>query len=32
MAGAYRLIDGKFKEAHFRWTPEEALDAAGLSD
>jgi hypothetical protein len=32
MAGAYHLVDGRFKEAHFRWTPEEALGAAGLSE
>jgi ketosteroid isomerase-like protein len=32
MAAAYRLLDGRFVEAHFRWTPEEAFEAAGLSD
>jgi ketosteroid isomerase-like protein len=30
IAAAYRVQDGKIIEAHFRWTPEEALDAAGL--
>ena len=32
MACAYRVHDGSIIEAHFRWTPEEALEAAGLSD
>jgi ketosteroid isomerase-like protein len=32
LAGAYRLQGGKFVEVHFRWTPEEALEAAGLSE
>ncbi len=31
IAAAYRVFDGKLGEAHFRWTPEEALEAAGLS-
>jgi ketosteroid isomerase-like protein len=31
MAGAYRLQDGRTIEAHFRWTPKDALEAAGLS-
>jgi hypothetical protein len=30
LAGAYHLRDGKVIEAHFRWTPEDALEAAGL--
>jgi ketosteroid isomerase-like protein len=30
MAGAYRLEGGRMVEAHFRWTLEEALEAAGL--
>jgi ketosteroid isomerase-like protein len=32
LAGAYRVRDGTLVEAHFRWTPEEALEAAGLSE
>jgi ketosteroid isomerase-like protein len=32
LAGAYRIRDGKLIEAHFRWTPEEALEAAGLQE
>ena len=31
-AGAYRIKDGKIIEGHFRWTPDEALEAAGLSE
>lgn len=31
-AAAYRVTDGLINEAHFRWTPEEALAAAGLSE
>jgi ketosteroid isomerase-like protein len=31
MAVAYRVVEGKIMEAHFRWTPEEALEVAGLS-
>jgi ketosteroid isomerase-like protein len=29
-AAAYRVIDGRMSEAHFRWTPEQALEVAGL--
>jgi ketosteroid isomerase-like protein len=32
MAGAYRVQDDAVIEVHFRWTPEEALEAAGLSE
>jgi ketosteroid isomerase-like protein len=32
LAAAYRLREGKISEAHFRWTPEDALEAAGLSE
>jgi ketosteroid isomerase-like protein len=31
ITGAYRVEQGKVIEAHFRWTPEEALEAAGLT-
>jgi ketosteroid isomerase-like protein len=31
-AAAYRVEEGRIREAHFRWTPEQALEAAGLSD
>jgi ketosteroid isomerase-like protein len=31
-AAAYRVKDGRISEAHFRWTPEQALEAAGLSE
>jgi ketosteroid isomerase-like protein len=31
LAGALRLEDGHLVESHFRWTPEEALEAAGLT-
>jgi ketosteroid isomerase-like protein len=31
LVAAYRMEEGKFIETHFRWTPEEALEAAGLS-
>ena len=31
-AGAYRVKDGRMCEAHFRWTPEQALKAAGLRE
>jgi ketosteroid isomerase-like protein len=31
-AGAIRIKDGKIAEGHFRWTPEAALEAAGLSE
>ena len=31
-AGAYRVEDGQMTEAHFRRTPAEALEAAGLED
>ena len=30
LAASYRLRDGKLTEAHFRWTAEEALAAAGI--
>jgi ketosteroid isomerase-like protein len=30
MAAAYRVHEGKIREAHFRWTAEEALEAAGF--
>ena len=29
---ASRVQEGKIVEAHFRWTPEEALEAAGLRE
>jgi ketosteroid isomerase-like protein len=32
LAAAYRLREGRISEAHFRWTPEEALEAAGLRE
>jgi ketosteroid isomerase-like protein len=32
LAGAYHLQDGKVVESHFRWTAEDALEAAGLSE
>jgi ketosteroid isomerase-like protein len=32
MAGAYRVTDGKIKDAHFRWTAEDALKAAGIEE
>jgi ketosteroid isomerase-like protein len=32
LAAAYRLREGKISEAHFRWTPEDALEAAGLRE
>jgi hypothetical protein len=32
MTVAFRVRDGRFAEAHYRWTREQALDAAGLSD
>jgi ketosteroid isomerase-like protein len=32
MAAAYRVTGGQIIEANFRWTPEEALEAAGLSE
>jgi ketosteroid isomerase-like protein len=31
-AAAYRVNDGRISEAHFRWTPEQALEAAGLPE
>jgi ketosteroid isomerase-like protein len=31
-AGAYRIEERRIREAHFRWTPEEAFAAAGLSE
>jgi ketosteroid isomerase-like protein len=31
-AAAYRVSDRRMSEAHFRWTPEQALEAAGLSE
>jgi ketosteroid isomerase-like protein len=31
LAGAYHLRDGRVIETHFRWSPEDALEAAGLS-
>jgi ketosteroid isomerase-like protein len=31
MAAAYRVEGNQVMEAHFRWTPEEALEIAGLS-
>ena len=30
MAAAFRVIDGRLLETHYRWTPEEAREAAGL--
>lgn len=30
LTGAYHLEDGTITEGHFRWTTEEALEAAGL--
>ena len=32
LSAAYRLREGKISEAHFRWTPEDALEAAGLRE
>jgi len=32
MAAAYRVKDGRFLEAHYRWHAEDALEAAGLSE
>jgi ketosteroid isomerase-like protein len=32
LAGAYRVENGLVMECHLRWRPDEALDAAGLSD
>jgi hypothetical protein len=32
IAAAYRVTDGQIREAHFRWTLEPALEAAGLSE
>jgi len=32
LAGAYRVHDHQIIEAHFRWTPDQALEAAGLSE
>jgi ketosteroid isomerase-like protein len=32
LAGAYRVGEGQIVEAHFRWTRDEALEAAGLSE
>ena len=31
MAVAHRFEEGAIKESHFRWTPDEAFEAAGLS-
>jgi ketosteroid isomerase-like protein len=31
-AQANRFVDGKIIEAHFRWRPEDAFQAAGLSE
>jgi hypothetical protein len=32
LAAAYRLKNGQISEAHFRWTAEQALQAAGLRE
>jgi ketosteroid isomerase-like protein len=32
MAAAYRVQSNQIVEAHFRWTPQEALEIAGLSE
>jgi ketosteroid isomerase-like protein len=32
MAAAYRIEDGAFAEAHFRWNHADALKAAGLAE
>jgi SnoaL-like domain len=32
LAAAYRVVDDLIREAHFRWTREEALKAAGLRE
>ena len=32
LAAAYRVDDGQIREAHFRWTPAQALEAAGLEE
>jgi hypothetical protein len=32
MTVAFRIWDGRFAEAHYRWTREQALEAAGLSE
>ena len=31
-SAAYRVKDERISEAHFRWTSEEALEAAGLRE
>jgi hypothetical protein len=31
-AAAYRVNDGRIREAHFRWTAEQAFEAAGLRE
>jgi ketosteroid isomerase-like protein len=31
-AAAYRIEHGQMREAHFRWTAEQALEAAGLRE
>ena len=31
MAAAFRVTDGRLLETHYRWTEEDALEAAGLS-
>jgi ketosteroid isomerase-like protein len=31
-AAAYRVKDGRISEAHFRWSREQALEAAGLRE
>lgn len=32
MAAAFRVKNGRFLEAHYRWHPDEALEAGGLSE
>jgi ketosteroid isomerase-like protein len=32
MTVAFRIRDGRFTEAHYRWTREQALEAAGLAE
>jgi hypothetical protein len=32
MSAAFKVEDGRFREAHYRWERQEALEAAGLSE
>jgi ketosteroid isomerase-like protein len=31
MAAAFRIVDGRAFEGHYRWAPQQALEAAGLA-